>query len=94
VTARDGQSRARWELQNEYHDTKDIPDAQKSAGAEENITYHDTDNKNDGSGALNGKGTYNKEFRISESPDISYHPVDLIGFPGSRAWGRIKTATV
>jgi len=59
-------------LQNEYYDTMDISEAQKAAGAEEGITYHDTDNKNDGSGGLNGKGNYNKEFRMSESPDISY----------------------
>jgi len=59
-------------LQNEYFDTMDISDAQKAAGAVEGITYHDTDNKNSGSGALNGRGNYNKEFRISESPDISY----------------------
>jgi hypothetical protein len=59
-------------LQNEYYDTLDVSDAQKAAGAGEGITYHDTDNKNSGSGGLNGKGSYNKEFRISESPDISY----------------------
>jgi hypothetical protein len=59
-------------LQNEYYDTLDISDAQKTAGAEQDITYHDTDNKNSGSGDLNGKGSYNTEFRISESPDISY----------------------
>ncbi len=59
-------------LQNEYYDTLDISDAQKATGAGEKITYHDTDNKNDGSGGLNGKGNYHKEFRISESPDISY----------------------
>jgi len=59
-------------LQNEYYDTLDVSSAQKAAGTGEKITYHDTDNKNDGSGSLNGKGNYNKEFRISESPDISY----------------------
>ena len=59
-------------LQNEYYDTLDVSEAQKSAGAGEGITYHDTDNKNSGSGDLNGRGNYNKEFRISESPDISY----------------------
>ncbi len=59
-------------LQNEYYDMMDISDERKAAGAEEGITYHDTDNKNDGSGALNGKGNYLKEFRMSESPDISY----------------------
>jgi hypothetical protein len=59
-------------LQNEYYDTLDVSEAQKAAGAGQDITYHDTDNKNDGSGGLNGKGNYHKEFRISESPDISY----------------------
>jgi Carbohydrate binding module (family 6) len=68
-------------LQNEYYDTMDISVEQKAAGAEEGITYHDTDNKNDGSGALNGKGTYNKEFRISESPDISYVKCNNPGTP-------------
>jgi hypothetical protein len=59
-------------LQNEYYDTMDIPDDQKAAGAEEGITYHDSDNRNSGSGTFNGKGTYLKEFRMAESPDISY----------------------
>ena len=59
-------------LQNEYFDTLEVSDEQKAAGAGEGITYHDTDNKNSGSGDLNGRGSYNKEFRISESPDISY----------------------
>lgn len=68
-------------LQNEYYDTMDIPDAEKAAGAEEGITYHDTDNKNDGSGALNGKGSYKKEFRLAESPDISYVKMNNPGTP-------------
>ncbi|MEI6107752.1 MAG: carbohydrate-binding protein [Opitutae bacterium] len=59
-------------LQNEYYDTLDVSDKEKAAGAEEGITYHDTDNKNSGSGALNGLGSYLKEFRRFESPDISY----------------------
>jgi hypothetical protein len=59
-------------LQNEYYDMLDVSDQAKAAGAEEGITYHDTDNKNDGSGTFNGRGTYNKEFRMAESPDISY----------------------
>jgi hypothetical protein len=61
-------------LQNEYYDQLDVSlDAQK-AGAEEGACYHDTDNKNSGSGAgsLNGTGSYEKEFRMFESPDISY----------------------
>ena len=68
-------------LQNEYYDTMDISDEQKAAGAEEGITYHDTDNKNDGSGALNGLGTYHKEFRRFESPDISYTKFNNPGTP-------------
>jgi len=44
----------------------------KGRGAEEGITYHDSDNRNSGSGTFNGKGTYLKEFRMAESPDISY----------------------
>jgi len=34
----------------------DISDDQKAAGAEEGITYHDSDNRNSGSGTFNGKG--------------------------------------
>jgi hypothetical protein len=59
-------------LQNEYFDMLDVSQAEKAAGTGEAITYHDTDNKNDGSGSLNGRGNYIKEFRSSESPDISY----------------------
>jgi Carbohydrate binding module (family 6) len=59
-------------LQNEYYDTMDIPNEQKAAGAEEGITYHDSDNRNSGSGTFNGTGSYLKEFRMFESPDISY----------------------
>jgi hypothetical protein len=68
-------------LQNEYYDTLDVSDAKKAAGAGEAITYHDTDNKNDGSGGLNGKGDYHKEFRSSESPDISYTKFNNPGNP-------------
>jgi hypothetical protein len=59
-------------LQNEYYDTLAVSNDEKAAGAGEGITYHDTDNKNSGSGALNGLGSYLKEFRRFESPDISY----------------------
>ena len=39
----------------------------------EGIAYHDTDTKNNGSGALNpADGTYLNEFRMSEAVDISY----------------------
>ena len=62
-------------LQNEYYDqlVEITPDAQ-AKGAEEGACYHDTDNRNSGSGpgALNGTGSYEKEFRMFESPDISY----------------------
>lgn len=66
-------------LQNEYYDTLEVTDAEKAAGAGENVTYHDTDNKNSGSGALNGRGSYLKEFRISESPDTSFVKLDHAG---------------
>jgi hypothetical protein len=59
-------------LQNEYYDMLEVSDERKAAGAEEGVTYHDTDNQNSGSGALNGTGSYVKEFRRRESPDISY----------------------
>ena len=59
-------------LQNEYYDTMEISAEQRAAGAEEGVTYHDTDNKNDGSGRLNGTGSYVNEFRMRESADISY----------------------
>jgi hypothetical protein len=39
----------------------------------EGIAYHDSDAKNNGSGALNpADGTYLNEFRMNESVDISY----------------------
>ena len=61
-------------LQNEYYDTMDVADDLKRAGVEEGHCYHDTDNRNSGSGAgaLNGVGSYEKEFRMFESGDISY----------------------
>jgi hypothetical protein len=59
-------------LQNEYYDTMAISDSAKAAGAEEGVTYHDTDNKNDGSGKLNTGGTYLDQFRRHESADLSY----------------------
>lgn len=59
-------------LQNEYYDTMAISDSAKAAGAEEGVTYHDTDNKNDGSGRLNTLRTYVDQFRTRESADISY----------------------
>jgi hypothetical protein len=68
-------------LQNEYYDTLDVSDDQKAAGAGEGVTYHDTDNKNSGSGALNGTGSYKKEFRLRESPDISYVKLHNPGTP-------------
>jgi hypothetical protein len=59
-------------LQNEYYDTMAISDSAKAGGAEEGVTYHDTDDKNDGSGRLNTGQTYLDRFRMSESADISY----------------------
>jgi len=61
-------------LQNEYYDQLDVGTDAQAKGAEEGACYHDTDNKNSGSGpgALNGTGSYEKEFRMHESPDISY----------------------
>lgn len=39
----------------------------------EGVAYHDSDAKNDGSGALNpADGTYLNEFRMNEGVDISY----------------------
>jgi hypothetical protein len=70
-------------LQNEYYDALDVSDAEKRAGAGEGACYHDTDNKNSGSGAgsLNGIGTYENEFRMAESPDISYVKLHHAGVP-------------
>lgn len=61
-------------IQNEYYDVLDVSDDAKRAGAEEGVCYHDTDNKNSGSGAgsLNGTGSYLNEHRMFESADISY----------------------
>jgi len=61
-------------LQNEYYDQLDVSTDAQSTGAEEGVCYHDTDLKNSGSGpgSLNGTGSYEKEFRMYESPDISY----------------------
>ncbi len=67
-----GAQRIPGRLQNEYYDQLDVsPDAQKS-GAEEGQCYHDTDRANSGSGTLTGTGTYENEFRMFESPDISF----------------------
>ena len=61
-------------VQNEYYDQLDIPADSQKTGVEEGACYHDTDNKNSGNGpgSLNGTGSYEKEFRMYESPDISY----------------------
>ena len=59
-------------IQNEYYDVMDISDSEKQSGKAEGICYHDDDNINSGSGKLNKTGTYLKEFRMFESPDISY----------------------
>jgi len=59
-------------LQNEYYDQLDISVDSQKAGAEEGQCYHDNDNANSGSGSLNGRGTYENEFRMFESPDVSF----------------------
>lgn len=65
-----------------YRDTRYNGDAQKIPGkvlcayydlGGEGVAYHDTDVKNNGSGALNpADGTYLNEFRMHESIDVSY----------------------
>jgi hypothetical protein len=61
-------------LQNEYYDQLDVSTDAQLRGGEEGLCYHDTDLKNSGSGpgSLNGTGSYENEFRMFESPDISY----------------------
>ena len=59
-------------IQNEYYDMLDVTDAEKAKGVEEGICYHDSEAVNNGSGKLNKPGTYLSEFRMHESPDISY----------------------
>jgi hypothetical protein len=65
-----------------YHDHRYTSGAQKIPGKAqcafydlggEGVAYHDNDDKNNGSGALNPKdGTYLNEFRMNEGVDISY----------------------
>jgi hypothetical protein len=65
-----------------FHDSKYIGGAQKIPGkvmcayydlGGEGVAYHDTDAKNNGSGALNpANGTYLNEFRMHEGVDTSY----------------------
>ena len=59
-------------IQNEYYDMLDVSDAEKASGAEEGVCYHDSEAINNGSGKLNKPGSYLSEFRMFESPDISY----------------------
>lgn len=59
-------------IQNEYYDVMEISDGEKQLGKAEGICYHDDDNINSGSGKLNKTGSYLNEFRMFESPDISY----------------------
>ena len=70
----DGPQKIPGRLQNEYYDQLDVGSDAQSQGAEEGACYYDSDNTNSGSGpgALNGTGSYEKEFRMHESPDISY----------------------
>jgi hypothetical protein len=65
-----------------FHDTRHSGGAQKIPGkvmcayydlGGEGVAYHDTDAKNNGSGALNpANGTYLNEFRMHEGVDTSY----------------------
>lgn len=65
-----------------FHDSRYSGGAQKIPGTVycayydlggEGVAYHDTDAKNNGSGALNpANGTYLNEFRIHEGVDTSY----------------------
>src|ERR1700727_370724 len=65
-----------------FHDSKYNGGAQKIPGkvmcayydlGGEGVAYHDTDAKNNGSGALNpANGTYLNEFRMNEGVDTSY----------------------
>ena len=65
-----------------FHDSRYSGGAQKIPGkvlcayydlGGEGIAYHDSDAKNNGSGALNpANGTYLNEFRMHEGVDISY----------------------
>ena len=78
---RGGPQRIPGRVQSEYYDMLDVPDAQKASGAEEGLCYHDSDNKNSGSGpgALNGVGSYLNELRMFESADISYTKLHRTG---------------
>jgi hypothetical protein len=65
-----------------FHDTRYKSGAQKIPGrvecayydlGGEGVAYHDSDSKNNGSGALNpADGTYLNEFRMNEGVDTSY----------------------
>ena len=65
-----------------YHDSRYSAGAQKIPGTVvcayydlggEGVAYHDADEKNNGSGALNpANGTYLNEFRMNEGVDTSY----------------------
>jgi hypothetical protein len=73
-----------------YHDARYQAGAQKIPGrvqcayydlGGEGVAYHDSDAKNNGSGALNpADGTYLNQFRMDEGVDISYtkfnHDID------------------
>jgi hypothetical protein len=70
-----------------YHDSQYKGGAQKIPGTVvcayydlggEGVAYHDTDAKNNGSGALNpADGTYLHEFRMSEGVDTSFTKFNL-----------------
>jgi len=70
-----------------YHDSRYTGGAQVVPGVVmcayydlggEGVAYHDSDVKNNGSGALNpANGTYLNEFRMNEGVDISYTKMGL-----------------
>ena len=70
-----------------YHDSKYLGGAQAIPGkvtcayydlGGEGVAYHDSDAKNNGSGALNpANGTYLNEFRMNEGVDTSYTKMGL-----------------
>jgi len=88
-----------------YHDSRYQGGAQRIPGrvdcayydlGGEGIAYHDTDSKNNGSGALNpADGTYLNQFRMDEGVDTSYtkfhdaidnNPYDIVQPPENKLY--------
>jgi hypothetical protein len=88
-----------------YYDSRHEGGAQKIPGriecayydlGGEGVAYHDSDSKNNGSGALNpADGTYLNQFRMAEGVDISYtkfhdqiddSPYDLVQPPENQLY--------